>query len=114
GVMSESDTDQMVKDYRQLMEDGQRTIEPVLTDYRTKYSTDWSAFMNARWTDQADTAVPLAELVRIGERLTEVPDGFTPHNLVRKLLDERRKMARGEINVDWGMGEHLAFATLLA
>ncbi|PLC55178.1 2-oxoglutarate dehydrogenase E1 component [Pollutimonas nitritireducens] len=114
GVLTEEEVDQMVKDYRQLMEDGQRTIEPVLTDYKNKYSTDWSPFLGAKWTDQADTGVPVAELTRIGEKLTTVPEDFTPHSLVNKLLNDRRKMARGEQNVDWGMGEHLAFATLVA
>ncbi len=114
GILSEAETDQLVKDYRQLMEDGQRTIEPVLTDYKNKYATDWSPFLGAKWTDQADTGVPLAELTRIGEKLTTVPENFTPHSLVNKLLNDRRNMARGEQNVDWGMGEHLAFATLVA
>ncbi|WP_353148995.1 2-oxoglutarate dehydrogenase E1 component [Pollutimonas bauzanensis] len=114
GILTVEETDQMVKDYRQLMEDGQRTIEPVLTDYKNKYSTDWSPFLGAKWTDQADTGVPLAELTRIGEKLTAVPENFTVHSLVNKLLNDRRNMARGEQNVDWGMGEHLAFATLVA
>ncbi|VFR66769.1 2-oxoglutarate dehydrogenase E1 component [plant metagenome] len=114
GVLAEGDAEQLVKDYRQLMEDGQRTIEPVLTDYKSKYAIDWSPFLGAKWTDQADTAVPLAELKRIGERITTVPEGFTVHPLVAKLLNDRRAMARGDVNLDWGMGEHLAFATLVA
>lgn len=113
-VLSDSDVDDMVKNYRQILEDGQRTIEPVLTDYKSKYATDWSPFLTAKWTDHADTAVALSELTRIGEKLTTVPEGFTVHSLVERLLNERRKMARGEQNVDWGMGEHLAFATLVA
>ena len=114
GVLADGEADQMVKDYRQLMEDGKRTIEPVLTDYKSKYAIDWSPFMGAKWTDQADTAVPLAELKRIGERLTTVQEGFTVHSLVAKLLNDRRNMAQGTVNLDWGMGEHLAFATLVA
>lgn len=114
GVIGEDEPDQMVKAYRQLMEDGQRTVEPVLTDYKSKYATDWTPFLNAKWTDQADTSVPLAELTRIGEKLTQVPEGFTVHPLVNKLLNDRLKMARGEMPLDWGMGEHLAFATLVA
>ena len=114
GVLAEGEGDAMVKAYRQYMEDGQRTIEPVLTDYKSKYAIDWSGFLSAKWTDQADTGVPLAELKRIGERITTVPDGFTPHPLVNKLLNDRRAMARGDLNLDWGMGEHLAFATLVA
>ena len=114
GVLAEDEPDQMVKDYRQLMEDGQHTVEPVLTDYKNKYATDWSQFLGAKWTDHADTGVPLAELTRIGEKLTQVPEGFTVHPLVKKLLADRLAMARGEHPVDWGMGEHLAFATLVA
>ncbi|HUH60541.1 MAG TPA: 2-oxoglutarate dehydrogenase E1 component [Candidimonas sp.] len=114
GVLAEGEPDQLVKEYRQLMEDGQRTVEPVLTDYKNKYSTDWSSFMGAKWTDQADTGVPLAELTRIGEKITTVPENFTVHSLVNKLLTDRRRMAHGEQNLDWGMGEHLAFATLVA
>lgn len=112
-VLSEEETESMVKAYRQLMEDGKRTVEPVLTDYKNKYSTDWSPFLSAKWTDQADTGLPLAELKRLGERITEVPEGFTVHSLVNRLLNDRRAMARGEQNVDWGMGEHLAFASLV-
>lgn len=113
GVLQEGEGDQLVKDYRQYMEDGRRTIEPVLTNYKSKYAIDWTPFLSAKWTDQADTGVPLAELKSIGEALTQTPDGFTPHALVTKLLNDRRAMARGEQNLDWGMGEHLAFATLV-
>ncbi len=114
GVLAEGEPDAMVKTYRQIMEDGRHTVEPVLTDYQSKYAIDWSPFLNAKWTDQVDTGVPLAELVRIGERITTVPEGFTLHPLVSKLLNDRRSMVRGEHKLDWGMGEHLAFATLVS
>ncbi|MCB5363914.1 2-oxoglutarate dehydrogenase E1 component [Pusillimonas sp. CC-YST705] len=114
GILAEGEADELVKGYRQLMEDGRRTVEPVLTDYKNKYATDWKPFLNAKWTDHADTGVPLAELTRIGERLTTVPESFTVHPLVERLLNDRRKMARGEQRLDWGMGEHLGFATLVA
>jgi len=34
--------------------------------------------------------------------------------LVKKVYDDRAAMGRGEVNVDWGMGEHMAFASLVA
>jgi 2-oxoglutarate dehydrogenase E1 component len=114
GVLAEGDAEAMVKAYRQYMEDGRRTIEPVLTDYKSKYAIDWSPFLGAKWTDQADTAVPLAELKRLGAKITTLPDQFNPHPLVNKLLNDRRAMAVGDMNLDWGMGEHLAFASLVA
>jgi 2-oxoglutarate dehydrogenase E1 component len=36
------------------------------------------------------------------------------HPPVEKVLADRAAMGRGEINLDWGMGEHLAFATLVS
>mgnify|MGYP000243352552 CR=1 FL=1 len=114
GVLPQGGGDQLVKEYRKYMEDGRRTIEPVLTNYKSKFAVDWTPYLGAKWTDQADTGVPMAELKRIGERITQVPEGFTPHTLVNKLLKDRQAMARGEQNLDWGMGEHLAFATLVA
>ena len=35
---------------------------------------DWAPFLNTKWTDHADTSVPLADLQRLGEKLTEVPE----------------------------------------
>jgi 2-oxoglutarate dehydrogenase E1 component len=114
GVLTAQDPDEMVKAYRAAMDEGRHTVDPVLTNYKSKYSVDWSAFLNRKWTDHADTAVPLAELKRLGERITTIPDGFKLHPLVEKVVADRRAMAEGTQPLDWGMGEHLAFASLVS
>ena len=106
--------DQLVAEYRAAMDAGKHTVDPVLTNFKGKYAVDWAPFLNKKWTDAADTAVPLTELKRLAERITKVPEGFKPHSLVEKVLNDRATMGRGEMNLDWGMGEHLAFASLLA
>ncbi|AFZ83744.1 2-oxoglutarate dehydrogenase E1 component [Candidatus Kinetoplastibacterium blastocrithidii TCC012E] len=112
-ILTDEEPDELVKEYRKLLEDGHKTTEPVLTDYKSKYATDWAPFLNSKWTDYADTAVPVSELKRIGDIITKVPEGFNPHPLVTKVLNDRRNMANGNLNLDFGMGEHLAYATLL-
>ena len=114
GVLPEGGPDQMVATYRAAMDAGKHTVDPVLTNFKSKYAVDWSPFLNQKWTDAADTAIPLAEWKRLAERITTVPEGFTVHTLVKKVLEDRAAMGRGEINVDWGMGEHMAFASLVA
>jgi 2-oxoglutarate dehydrogenase E1 component len=106
--------DDMVKAYRAAMDAGKHTSDPVLTNFKSKYAVDWTPYLGKKWTDNADTAIPMAEWKRLAERLTTVPQNFTPHPLVRKVLDDRAAMGRGEANVDWGMGEHMAFASLVA
>jgi 2-oxoglutarate dehydrogenase E1 component len=111
---SETLGDELVKSYRAAMDAGKHTVDPVLTNFKSKYSVDWSPYLGKKWTDSADTAIPLAEWKRLAERITTVPQHVSPHQLVRKVLDDRAAMGRGEIPVDWGMGEHMAFASLVA
>ena len=112
--MGESLGDDMVKAYRAAMDAGKHTADPVLTNFKSKYAVDWSPFLGKKWSDAGDTAIPLAEWKRLAEKITTIPDTVTPHQLVKKVYDDRAAMGRGEINVDWGMGEHMAFASLVA
>ncbi|WP_213953968.1 MULTISPECIES: 2-oxoglutarate dehydrogenase E1 component [unclassified Variovorax] len=112
--MGETLGDDMVKAQRAAFDEGRNTIDPVLTNFKSKYAVDWSPFLNKKWTDAGDTAIPTSEWKRLAEKITTVPGGFTVHPLVKKVLDDRAAMGRGEINVDWGMGEHMAFASLVA
>jgi 2-oxoglutarate dehydrogenase E1 component len=114
GVIPSDGGDQMVKDYRQAMDEGKQTVDPVISNYKNKFAVDWLPFLNRKWTDAADTSVPATELKRLSERITTVPDNFKLHPLVEKVLADRAAMGRGEINLDWGMGEHLAFASLVS
>ena len=114
GVLPADGPDEMVKTYRAAMDAGKHTVNPILTNFKSKYAVDWSPFLNKKWTDVADTALPLAEWKRLAEKITTLPAGLTPHPLVRKVLEDRAAMGRGEANVDWGMGEHMAFASLVA
>ena len=66
-------------------------------------------------TGEVPTSVPEAKLRELLLRLSQVPQGFTPNDKVAKLLEGRRRLAEGlpTESFDWGVGEHLAFATLL-
>uniref|UniRef100_UPI00333F97BC 2-oxoglutarate dehydrogenase E1 component n=1 Tax=Methylibium sp. TaxID=2067992 RepID=UPI00333F97BC len=114
GTLKPDEPDAMVKAFRAAMDAGKHTVDPVLTNYKSKYAVDWTPYLNRKWTDAADTALPLAEIKRLAERITTIPKGFKVHPLVEKVLADRAAMGRGEINVDWGMGEHLAYASLVA
>ena len=114
GVLPVGGGDEMVKAYRTELEAGKSTSDPVITNFKGKFSVDWSPFLNRKWTDHADTAIPQAEWKRLAEKITQIPSGFKVHPLVENVLKNRAAMGRGEMNVDWGMGEHMAFASLLA
>ncbi|MBF8177279.1 MAG: 2-oxoglutarate dehydrogenase E1 component [Burkholderiaceae bacterium] len=114
GTIAADDGDAMVKEYRDAMDAGKHTVDPVISNFKSKYAVDWMPFLNRKWTDAADTAVPITELKRLAERITTLPENFKVHPLVEKVLNDRAAMGRGEMNLDWGMGEHLAYASLVS
>jgi 2-oxoglutarate dehydrogenase E1 component len=114
GVLPADGPDEMFKAFRAAMDAGKHTVDPVLTNFKSKYAVDWAPYLGKKWTDSADTALPMTEIRRLSERITTIPPTFKAHPLVQKVIADRAAMGRGEINVDWGMGEHLAYASLVA
>ncbi len=77
----------------------------------------WANYRGGKDRDVPDvtTAVDQQDLKTYLIRLGEVPDDFTPHpKLKRLVLDKRKTAADGEEELDWGTAENLAYATLLA
>jgi 2-oxoglutarate dehydrogenase E1 component len=113
-VIEEAEPEKLIKHYRDTLDAGQQTVSPVLSNFKSKFAVDWAPFLNAKWTDAADTNVPLPELQRLGERVTAIPEGFKLHPTVARVIEARKQMAAGKQPVDWGMAETLAYASLLS
>ena len=102
------------QEFRDDLDAGRHTSNPVLSNFKSKFAIDWSPFLGAKWTDAADTHVPIAELQRLADRLTTIPEGFKMHPTVERLNAARRQMGEGKLPVDWGMAETLSYASLVA
>ena len=114
GVIAAGDAEQMIKDYRAALDEGRHLIDPVISDYQSKFAIDWTPYINVPYTEKCDTTVSMTEMQRLAKRLTAVPDNFTLHSRVQKIIDDRKQMGEGKLPVDWGMAENLAYATLVA
>ena len=62
---------------------------------------------------EVDTAISAATVEEISNSLTTYPRDFHIHPKIKKLLEQRREMGRGERLFDYGMAEALAFGSLL-
>jgi 2-oxoglutarate dehydrogenase E1 component len=113
GVVSAEEADAMIATYRTAMDKGLHTNKTILSNYKPPFVVDWSRYKNKHWTDPADTRVPLEHLRSLALKSTSVPAEFKLHPRVEKVVADRRAMAEGRLPVDWGMGETLAYATLL-
>jgi 2-oxoglutarate dehydrogenase E1 component len=76
----------------------------------------WQGYLGGpeRTVPEPDTALPLKNLHTLLRIQTEVPPEFTPHPKIAKFLEARREMVDTDKPLDWGAGEAVAYASLLA
>ncbi len=114
GVTSDFAERELADDYRRCLDEGRNTNEAALGMIGNKHTVDWSQYREASLGARADTRVPKAELERLAGIVNAVPDTFRLHPRVEQVVADRRQMAAGELPLDWGFAECLAYASLLA
>lgn len=77
------------------------------------YEGRWQGISGRYSHSPVETGVPYETIRQITERLTTVPEGFTVHPKIAKLLEARRQEVRDRKPIDWAMAEALAFGSLL-
>jgi 2-oxoglutarate dehydrogenase E1 component len=113
GICAAGEPEQVIADYRAALDRGELLYNPVLENYAHKFLIDWTPFIGQPYTDKCNTTVPLADLKNLAKQISTIPDNFTLHSRVQKIIDDRRSMSEGKLPLDWGMAENLAYATLL-
>ena len=113
GVLSEADADGMLEQYRAGLDAGRAQARASLGMIGNTYTVDWRTYAQVDWTERVPTGVELKRLQWLGERLTSYPEGFTLHPRVAQLVANRKKMLQGELPLDWGCAETLAYASLV-
>ncbi len=115
GVLAAGEPDAMVAAYRRAMDEGHNPIQPVLTGFKHEFAVSWSKFIgDISWKTPAVTSLSLERLKQLAERLVAIPENFKLHSRVEKIIADRVAMSKGELALDWGMAENLAYASLVA
>ena len=111
-VLSQSQVDDLVDVCRERLEHGESLSSPILSDFKATYGMDWGRFKHGD-PGEVPTAISASRLDFLGERITTLQHEIELHSRVQKVLDDRRRMRAGELPVDWGYAENLAYASLL-
>ncbi|BBF84027.1 2-oxoglutarate dehydrogenase E1 component [Aquitalea magnusonii] len=113
GVLKAEEAEALIQAYRDALDKGEHVEQTALTNYKREHALDWSQYMGTHWAHPTDTSLPRADIQRLTEKFTTLPEGFKLHPTVQKVLAARKAMAAGEQNADWGMAETLAYASLV-
>lgn len=113
GVLTADEPEQLVTAYRDLLDSGKSAVDAVTGGNSGKFAADWTPYLDQEWTAAAKTGFPSKQLRSLAQKLETLPDGMTLQPQVARMLDDRRKMTAGELPLNWGYAETLAYASLL-
>jgi len=74
----------------------------------------WQGVLREHSFAPISTGVEAETLVRLGQMMTHIPESFNPHRKIAALMKRRCEQIEQGEKIDWGTGEALAFASLLA
>ncbi len=112
-VITMAEADAMVDQYRREMDEGKSQAKQSLGLIGNKHTVDWTKYHDVDLTEVVKTGVRIEQLRELATKLTTLPANLTLHRQVAKIVQDREKMAAGQLPLDWGFAENLAYATLL-
>ncbi|MDJ0814127.1 MAG: 2-oxoglutarate dehydrogenase E1 component [Woeseiaceae bacterium] len=113
GLVTQADVEKLQDDYRDRLDRGEPVPRSALGMIGDEFTVDWTRFAAAQWDDEVDTTVSPKTVDKLGKAITDVPPDMKLHGRVQRIMDERLRMASGEIDMDWGYAETMAYASLI-
>ncbi len=119
GVITEDDFKAYTKEYRDKLEEGKPVGFPTVESINSTYKQKWEKIsrMHDRFDEEGavvpETGVVVSRLTEIARIMDKLPEGLKLHNRVQRIHENRLKMGEGEMEMDWGFAEVMAYATLL-
>ncbi len=113
GLVSSGEVTQMQAAYRDRLDRGQPVPKSSLGMIGNEFTIDWSPYIGTGWDVPVETHIPTDTARTLGEHISVIPDDMKLHGRVQRIMEERQKMAAGEIDMDWGFAETMAYASLI-
>lgn len=113
GVVSVEESDALMEQYRNTLDAGGHLVEHWVSEPDFAKFVDWTPYLNKEWTAKHDTRVDIDRLRALGKLINTVPEHIKVQRQVAKIYKDRMQMIEGEILIDWGCAEALAYATLI-
>jgi 2-oxoglutarate dehydrogenase E1 component len=112
GVLAEDEVQGKVEAYRQGLDEG-RVVSSAVGFVGNKFTVDWTRFDEVNFSLPVRTRIAAERVETLSAGITTWPEDFKLHPRVERIMTDRRRMAAGEIPMDWGFAETMAYASLL-
>ena len=113
-ILTQEDVDGMKQSVREELEAALVDAKnEVVKPRKPAFGGAWGGYGKAELDRTADTSVPEEQLIDIAQKATTVPEDFNIYRKMTRQLDYRMQMVNGDVPMDWGCAEMLAFGSLL-
>ena len=113
GVLPAVEAAAMMEQYRSGLDEGKPQARAALGLIGNKYTVDWTEYLSADWSEPVKTAVDMGRLRSLGKAITSYPSDWVLHPRVLAVMQARERMVGGDLALDWGAAENLAYAALV-
>src|ERR1700677_2268295 len=112
GILSAAEAAALMETYRTGLDEGKPQARAALGLIGNRYTVDWSEYLGADW-EPVKTGVDMPRLRALGKAITTYPTDWKLHPRVLAIMQAREKMVNGDLALDWGCAENLAYASLV-
>ncbi len=113
GVISQEEADAIAKNYINSLESDERVAGTHTEHPNPVYLLNFTRFIGTEWTDPVETTISKEAVEKLTACITNIPEDFELSPAVKKIIENREKMGSGEILMDWGYAETMAYASLI-
>jgi len=114
GILSDEESKKIKKNYRKSLEGGKSVAKNLASKPNDLLWFDWEPYLDVKWWPKVDTTFNKAKLKEIGNAITTLPKSFNLGTQASKIFEDRKKMNNGDMPLNWGYAETMAYASLLS
>ncbi len=113
GLISSDQTAAVRSDYRKSLESGLSVAKNLAKKPNEELWFNWDEYINNKWWDETDTSITKKSITKLGKQISKTPENFNLGPQAAKIFKDRDQMTESKIDINWGYGEMLAYASLL-
>ena len=113
GILDAEQSKKIKSNYRKSLEGGESVAKNLAKKPNDSLWFDWEPYLGVKWWPKVDTKYSKTELKKLGKEIISVPKEFNMGSQASKIFADRHEMNQGNIPINWGYAEVMAYATLL-
>ena len=112
-ILNDEQSKKIKSNYRKSLEGGESVAKNLAKRPNDSLWFDWEPYLDVKWWPKVDTKYSKKELKKLGKEIISVPKEFNIGSQASKIFADRQEMNIGNISLNWGYAEIMAYATLL-